>query len=45
VRLTWAGGDLDVSVGRSLYLMLSTYRESGMASASRQTYAAVTWRF
>lgn len=44
-RLTWAGGDLDVSVGRSLYLMLSTYRESGMPSASRQTYAAVTWRF
>lgn len=44
-RLTWAGGDLDVSVGRSLYLMLSTYRESGTPSASRQTYAAVTWRF
>ena len=44
-RLTWAGGDLDVAVGRSLYIMLSTYRESGTASASVQTYAAVTWRF
>lgn len=44
-RLTWAGGDLDVAVGRSLYVMLSTYRESGTASASVQTYAAVTWRF
>ncbi len=43
-RLTWAGGDLDVAVGRSLYLMLSTYRESG-PTASVQTYAAVTWRF
>ncbi len=44
-RLTWAGGDLDVAVGRSLYLMLSTYRESSVASTSGQTYLAVTWRF
>lgn len=44
-RLTWAGGDLDVAVGRSFYVMLSTYREAGTASASTQTYAAVTWRF
>lgn len=44
-KLTWAGGDLDVAVGRSLYLMLSTYRESGTAASSVQTYVAVTWRF
>lgn len=44
-RLTWAGADLDVAIGRSWYAMLSTYREAGSATASIQTYAALTWRF
>ena len=44
-RLTWAGGDLDLVVGRSWYLLLSTYRESGTPTASIQTYASLTWRF
>lgn len=44
-RLTWAGGDLDLNVGRSVYLMLSTYREMGTVSASVQSYGSVTWRF
>jgi hypothetical protein len=44
-RLTWAGGDLDLAIGRSWYLLLSTYRESGTSTASIQTYASLTWRF
>ncbi len=44
-RLTWVGGDLDVAINRSLYLMLSTYRESGSPTASIQSYGSLTWRF
>lgn len=44
-RLTWAGGDLDLAIGRSWYLLLSTYRESGTSTTSVQTYASLTWRF
>ncbi len=44
-RLTWFGGDLDLSINRSVYLLLSTYRESGAPTASIQSYASLTWRF
>jgi hypothetical protein len=44
-RLTWTGADLDVALGRSLYVMLSTYREAGTPTASIQSYAALSWRF
>ena len=44
-RLTWTGADLDLSVTRSLYLLLSYYRETGSPSATRQIYWALSWRF
>lgn len=44
-RLTWTGADVDVAIGRSLYLMLSTYRETGTPTASTQSYGALSWRF
>lgn len=44
-RLTWIGGDLDLALGRSVYLMLSTYRERGTPTASTQSYGAFSWRF
>ena len=36
---------MDVALGRSVYLQLSTYRESGTASASIQSYGSFSWRF
>ena len=45
MQLTWTGADLDLALGRSVYLMLSTYRETGTPTASIQTYAALSWRF
>ncbi len=44
-RLRWAGADIDVSLGRSLYILMSTYRESGTPSASRQSFGSISWRF
>lgn len=44
-RLQWTGVDLDLALGRALYILLSTYRESGTPSASTQTYGSVSWRF
>jgi len=44
-RLTWIGGDLDLSINRSLYLLLSTYRESGQPSPSIQSYGSLSWPF
>jgi hypothetical protein len=44
-HLTWTGVDLDLALGRSVYLQLSTYRESGIANATIQSYGAFSWRF
>ncbi len=44
-QLTWIGSDIDLAIGRSVYLMLSTYRESGTSSATVQNYGALSWRF
>jgi len=44
-RLTWWGVDADIGIGRSLYLMLSTYREQDAGRGSLQTYASISWRF
>lgn len=45
-RLTWWGLDADVSIGRSVYVLLSTYREKeGSGSGTTQTYASLSWRF
>lgn len=44
-KLTWQGLDADFGVGRSLYLMFSSYLEKGDAGRSMQGYAALSWRF
>jgi len=45
-RLTWWGMDADISVGRSVYVLLSAYRErEGAGTGSTQTYASLSWRF
>ncbi len=44
-RLTWWGLDADVSIGRSVYVLLSTYREREGGFGSTQTYASLSWRF
>lgn len=44
-RLTWWGVDADIGIGRSLYLMLSTYREKELGRGTLQTYASLSWRF
>lgn len=44
-RLTWTGGDMDVAIGRRLYLLLSAYREVGPLATSVQGYGSLTWRF
>ncbi|MBK6490132.1 MAG: hypothetical protein IPF98_25450 [Gemmatimonadetes bacterium] len=42
---TWWGADADVGLGRSLYLLASTYRESGEFQRNLQTMLALSWRF
>jgi len=44
-RLTWWGVDADIGIGRSLYVILSTYREHDAGRGSLQTYASISWRF
>ncbi|MHB8838533.1 MAG: hypothetical protein ACYC7F_06225, partial [Gemmatimonadaceae bacterium] len=44
-RLTWWGVDADIGIGRSLYILLSTYRESEAGRVSTQNYASLSWRF
>lgn len=45
-RLTWWGLDADISVGRSVYVLLSTYREREAGGVgTTQTYASLSWRF
>jgi hypothetical protein len=43
--LRWYGLDIDVALGRSMYLMLSTQRESRGLERGRHDYAALSWRF
>jgi len=42
---TWWGADADVGIGRSLYLMASTYRERGDFQRNLQTMLSLSWRF
>ena len=44
-HLTWTGIDADVGIGRSVYLMLSTYRETGALDHSVQSFASLSYRF
>jgi hypothetical protein len=44
-RLDWRSLDADLGLGRSWYLMVSAYRESGAVTQSRQAYAALSYRF
>lgn len=44
-RTTWYGVDADIGIGRSLYILLSSYREREAGAGSVQTYASISWRF
>jgi hypothetical protein len=44
-RLTWVGFDLDLGIARSLFLTLSTYRESSPEGRVMQTFGALSYRF
>lgn len=44
-RTTWFGGDADLGIGRSLYLMLSTYQESLAQQKSVHSQVSLSWRF
>ena len=44
-RLTWTGLDADIGIGRSVYLLISTSRESGTLNHSIQSYASLSYRF
>lgn len=44
-HLTWTGIDADLGIGRSVYLMLSTYKETGTNDHSLQTFASLSYRF
>lgn len=44
-HITWIGGDADISIGRSVYLMLSTSRESGRADRSVYSFVSLSYRF
>jgi hypothetical protein len=44
-HLSWTGADADISIGRSVYLMLSTYRESRPTDHSVQSFVSLSYRF
>lgn len=44
-RTTWWGLDADVGLARSVYLMVSTYRETGALTRNLQSYVALSLRF
>lgn len=44
-KVTWQELNADVGIGRSLYLLVSTYRETGALTKSAQTYLALSYRF
>jgi hypothetical protein len=45
VQTSWFGADLDLTLARSWYLLVSATRESGQFDANDQIYAALTYRF
>jgi hypothetical protein len=45
VWATWVGGDVDLALARSWYIMLSGTRETGGFQQSDQAYAGVSFRF
>jgi hypothetical protein len=44
-HISWTGIDADFGIGRSVYLMLSTYRENGTNDRSVQSFASLSYRF
>jgi hypothetical protein len=44
-RTKWFGGDADMGIGRSLYLMVSTYRESLAQQKTVHSQVSLSWRF
>jgi hypothetical protein len=44
-RTKWFGGDADLGIGRSLYLMLSTYQETQAQQKSIHSQVSLSWRF
>lgn len=44
-RLRWFGGDVDLALGRSFYIMMSTQYETRGSERGRHSYAALSWRF
>lgn len=44
-HLKWVGGDADISIGRSVYLMLSTNRETGPTDRSVYSFVSLSYRF
>ncbi len=42
---TWWGADADLGLGRSVYLLASTYRESGSFQRNLQTMLALSYRW
>jgi hypothetical protein len=44
-RTEWLGLDFDAAIGRSWYLMASTYREIGDTDRLLQQYFGLSWRY
>lgn len=44
-HLKWIGADADFSIGRSVYLMLSTNRETGPTDRSLYSFVSLSYRF
>lgn len=44
-RTTWVGFDADAGIGRSWYVMASSYREVGASERVLQNYLSLSWRF
>lgn len=42
---TWIGVDADAGIGRSWYVMLSHYRETGQLDRVLQQYIGLSWRY
>jgi hypothetical protein len=45
LNIRWVSADLDVSLGRSLFMIVSAYREHGAIEAHDLLYAGLTFRF
>ncbi|MDX2207128.1 MAG: hypothetical protein SFU57_05755 [Gemmatimonadales bacterium] len=44
-RMSWLGADVDLALSRTVYLLISTYRQSAGASRSIQSFGSLSWRF